>query len=89
MNTVNWLDGRWTAAGVGIIAALLFAWHSYNLGQFDVTRFPIALAGALLGFLPYNFARQKSFRLSWSRGIGYTLATLALITPAKSLPRSW
>lgn len=85
MNTVNWLDGLdGLAAGVGTIAALLFAWHSYSLGQLSVSAFPLALAGALLGFLPFNFAPAKIFLGSAGAYlIGYSLATLALITPAK------
>ncbi len=61
-NTVNWLDGLdGLAAGVGTIAALLFAWHSLRLGQDAVAAFPLALAGALLGFLPFNSAPARIF----------------------------
>lgn len=85
MNTVNWLDGLdGLAAGVGTIAALLFAWHSYNLEQFSVATFPLALAGALLGFLIFNFSPAKIFLGSAGAYlIGFSLATLSLITPAK------
>ncbi len=85
MNTVNWLDGLdGLAAGVGTIAALLFAWHSYNLGQVTVAAFPLALAGALLGFLIFNFSPARIFLGSAGAYlIGFSLATLALITPAK------
>ncbi|MEM8862103.1 MAG: MraY family glycosyltransferase, partial [Chloroflexota bacterium] len=85
MNTVNWLDGLdGLAAGVGTIAALLFAWHSYSLGQLSVSAFPLALAGALLGFLPFNFSPARIFLGSAGAYIiGFSLATLALITPAK------
>lgn len=85
MNTVNWLDGLdGLAAGVGTIAALLFAWHSYSLSQFNVAAFPLALAGALLGFLVFNFSPAKIFLGSAGAYlIGFSLATLSLITPAK------
>lgn len=85
MNTVNWLDGLdGLATGVGIIAALLFAWHSINLKQFEVAAFPLAMAGALIGFLPYNFSPARIFLGSaGAYFIGYSLATLSLITPAK------
>ena len=85
MNTVNWLDGLdGLAAGVGTIAALLFAWHSFNLEQFSVAAFPLALAGALLGFLIFNFSPAKIFLGSAGAYlIGFSLATLSLITPAK------
>jgi hypothetical protein len=62
INAVNWLDGLdGLAAGVCAIAALLFAWHSYHLGQVTVALFPLILAGALLGFLPFNFAPARIF----------------------------
>ena len=85
MNTVNWLDGLdGLAAGVGVIAALLFAWHSYRLGQDAVAAFPLALAGALLGFLPFNFAPAKIFLgTAGAYVLGYNLATLSILSPAK------
>jgi UDP-GlcNAc:undecaprenyl-phosphate GlcNAc-1-phosphate transferase len=85
INTVNWLDGLdGLAAGVGTIAALLFAWHSYRLGQEAVAAFPMALAGALLGFLPYNFAPARIFLgTAGAYVLGYNLATLAILSPAK------
>lgn len=85
INTVNWLDGLdGLAAGVGTIAALLFAWHSYRLGQEAVAAFPLALAGALLGFLPYNFAPAQIFLgTAGAYVVGYNLATLSILSPAK------
>lgn len=85
INTVNWLDGLdGLAAGVGTIAALLFAWHSYRLGQEAVAAFPFALAGALLGFLPFNFAPARIFLgTAGAYVLGYNLATLSILSPAK------
>ncbi len=85
LNTVNFLDGLdGLAAGVTTIAALIFAWHSYRLGQTTVAAFPLALAGALLGFLPFNFAPARIFLGSAGAYLlGYQLATLAIISPAK------
>ena len=84
MNTVNWLDGLdGLAAGVATIAALLFAWHSYNLGQLTIAAFPLALGGALLGLLIFNFAPAKIFLGSGAPLLGYCLATLAILAPAK------
>lgn len=89
MNTVNWLDGLdGLAVGVGTIAACMFAWHSYQLavitGQFTAVAFPVALAGALLGFLPFNFAPARIFLGSAGAYLlGYQLAALAIISPAK------
>ena len=84
-NTVNWLDGLdGLAAGVGTIAALLFAWHSLRLGQEAVAAFPLALAGALLGFLPFNFAPARIFLgTAGAYVLGYNLATMSILSPAK------
>ena len=84
VNTVNFLDGLdGLAGGIGAIAALLFAWHSYSLGQVAVAAFPLALAGALLGFLPFNFAPARLFLGSGAFVLGYALATLSILAPAK------
>lgn len=85
INTVNWLDGLdGLAAGVGTIAALLFAWHSYRLGQGAVAAVPLALAGALIGFLPYNFGVATIFLgTAGAYVLGYNLATLSILSPAK------
>ena len=85
MNTINWLDGLdGLAAGVGTIAALIFAWHSYNLGQTSIALIALALAGALMGFLPFNFWPARIFLGSAGPYfLGYALATLAIIAPAK------
>jgi UDP-GlcNAc:undecaprenyl-phosphate GlcNAc-1-phosphate transferase len=91
MNTVNWLDGLdGLAAGVGAIAALLFAIHSYNLAsahepaRVNVALFPTALAGACLGFLPLNFHPARVFLGSaGAMTLGYSLATLSILAPAR------
>jgi len=91
MNTVNWLDGvDGLAAGVTMIAALLFAVHSFNLARLhepmrvNVALFPTALAGACLGFLPFNFYPARVFMGSaGAMTLGYTLATLSILAPAR------
>ncbi len=85
INTVNWLDGLdGLAVGVGTIAALLFAWHGYRLGQDAVAAVPLALAGALLGFLPYNFVPASIFLgTAGAYVLGYNLSTLSILSPAK------
>lgn len=85
MNTVNWLDGLdGLAAGVALIAATLFAIHSYRLGQREVALFPTALAGACLGFLPFNFHPARVFMGSaGAMALGYALATLSILAPAR------
>lgn len=85
INAINWLDGLdGLAAGVCTIAALLFAWHSYRLGQTVVALFPLALVGALLGFLPFNFAPARIFLGSAGAYLlGYQMAALSILSPAK------
>lgn len=85
LNTVNFLDGLdGLATGVAAIAAFLFAWHAYSLGQDRVYLFPLALAGASLGFLPFNFAPAKIFMGSaGSMTLGWALASLSILAPAK------
>ena len=84
INAVNFLDGLdGLAAGIGTIAALLFAWHSLRLGQTSVAAFPLALAGALLGFLPFNFSPASIFLGSGAYLVGFELATFSILSPAK------
>jgi len=85
INTVNFLDGLdGLAAGVAAIAAFLFAWHAYKLGQEKVYLFPLALAGACLGFLIFNFSPAKIFMgSSGSFTLGWALASLSILAPAK------
>lgn len=85
INTVNWLDGLdGLAAGVAAIASLLFAVHAYSLGQTIVALFPLALAAACLGFLPFNFQPARIFMgSSGSMLLGFALASLSILAPAK------
>lgn len=85
INAVNWLDGLdGLASGVGAIAALLFAWHGLRLGQVTVPLFPLALAAALMGFLIFNFSPASIFLgTAGAWVLGYNLATLSILSPAK------
>lgn len=85
INAINWLDGLdGLATGVCTIAAFLFAWHSFRLGQTTVSLFPLVLAGALLGFLPFNFAPARIFLgTAGAYFLGYQIATLSILSPAK------
>jgi UDP-GlcNAc:undecaprenyl-phosphate/decaprenyl-phosphate GlcNAc-1-phosphate transferase len=85
MNTVNFLDGLdGLAAGVGAIAATLFAIHSINLFQGQIALYSLALAGACLGFLLFNFHPARVFLGSaGAMTLGYALATLSILAPAR------
>ncbi len=96
MNTVNFLDGLdGLATGVAIITALLmsiWAWEAYQDHRFLLPPtahpadfvLPLALAGALLGFLPFNWHVAKIFLGdSGSMFLGFGLAALSIVGPTK------
>ena len=87
MNTVNWLDGLdGLAAGVVAIASLvLFANAAFRLqpAQESVALLPLALAGACLGFLPFNFHPARVFMGGGAYVLGYALGALSIIGGAK------
>ena len=86
MNTVNWLDGLdGLAAGVGAILCLVLALHMHRVGQSSVALLPLALLGALLGFLPFNFAPARVFLGSMGTFfLGYALGGLGLIAGGRA-----
>jgi len=85
INTVNWLDGLdGLAAGVGAIVSAVLALHMWREGQYSVTLLPLALLGATLGFLPYNFHPARAFMGSaGAMFLGFTLAALSIAGGAK------
>lgn len=85
MNTTNLLDGLdGLAAGVSAIAALLLFVHTIRLGQFSLAPLPLAVAGACLGFLPYNFHPARIFMGdSGAMLLGYALAIVSIVGGAK------
>jgi UDP-GlcNAc:undecaprenyl-phosphate GlcNAc-1-phosphate transferase len=86
INTVNWLDGLdGLAAGVGAILCLVLAIHMHRAGQPSVALLPLALMGALTGFLPYNVAPASVFLGSGGAFfLGYALASLGLIAGGRT-----
>lgn len=83
INLIDGLDGL--AAGVSGIAALAISYASYIHGQYTAAFVMIILAGAALGFLPFNFYPAKAFMGdSGAMFLGFTLAAVSIIGPAKS-----
>lgn len=86
-NTVNWLDGLdGLSAGVSAIAsAVLFINAAFRLDppQESVSLLPLALMGATLGFLPYNFYPARVFIGGSALWLGFTLGALSIIGGAK------
>jgi UDP-GlcNAc:undecaprenyl-phosphate/decaprenyl-phosphate GlcNAc-1-phosphate transferase len=85
MNTVNFLDGLdGLATGVAAIASAVFAAHMIHEQQYSVALLSLALFGATLGLLPYNFNPARVFiGSSGAFFLGYTLAALAIMAGAK------
>lgn len=87
MNTVNLLDGAdGLAAGVALIAALvLFINSAFRLDppQTSVSLLPLALVGALLGFLLHNFFPAQIYLGGSAWYLGFVLGALSIIGGAK------
>lgn len=87
INAINWLDGvDGLASGVGAISAVTIALLSLSavVGQPHVAILALLLVGSLCGFLIYNFNPAKIFLgTAGSTFIGFTLATLAIISGGK------
>jgi UDP-GlcNAc:undecaprenyl-phosphate GlcNAc-1-phosphate transferase len=79
-NAFNLLDGiDGAAAGAAVFALLAMFVTSATLGQPMVALITVALAGATLGFLPFNFAPARIYLGdSGSYFLGFALATLAI-----------
>jgi UDP-GlcNAc:undecaprenyl-phosphate GlcNAc-1-phosphate transferase len=77
MNLVDGLDGL--ATGVGAIIGATLTMIAWQTGQPIGVCIGVALVGALVGFLPFNFAPARIFLGdTGSLFIGYVLALLAL-----------
>ncbi len=87
MNTMNWLDGAdGLAGGVTFIAgATLFINSAFRVepAQTSVSLLPLALMGATLGFVLYNFHPARIIMGGGATFLGYVLGALAIIGGAK------
>jgi UDP-GlcNAc:undecaprenyl-phosphate GlcNAc-1-phosphate transferase len=85
VNTINFLDGLdGLAAGMGAIVSAVLAIHMLREGQHSVALLPLALLGATLGFLPFNFYPARVFMGSAGAWVlGYAIATLGIAAGAK------
>jgi len=82
INLIDGLDGL--ASGVVGIAALAIAYSAYING-YPAAGFAMAIiAGAALGFLPFNFYPAKVFMGdSGAMFLGFVLASVSIMSPAK------
>lgn len=80
-NAFNFMDNmNGLCAGLGAIAAAVFAVIAAADGQYLVALIALVCTGALLGFLPYNFPRASAFLGdAGSHLVGYLLAVIAIL----------
>ena len=80
INAFNLIDGvDGLAAGVGLIASAVFGFWFYYAGDWIYAVLAFSLAGALLGFLRFNFNPAKIFMGdSGSLTIGFLIAVMAI-----------
>ena len=87
INSINWIDGLdGLSTGVAFIAAVTLGIISLTtqVGQPLIAVLCFVLAGALLGFLRWNFNPASIFTgTSGVQFVGYTLAVLAILGTAK------
>ncbi|MGH7741950.1 MAG: MraY family glycosyltransferase [Candidatus Eiseniibacteriota bacterium] len=90
MNAVNFLDNMNGMVG-GLAAVLLagFAFTSWERGAVGVAAAQLALAGACLGFLRYNFPAARMFLGdAGSLFLGYSLGASAVLA-FRAAPAGW
>ncbi|MCC7164612.1 MAG: undecaprenyl/decaprenyl-phosphate alpha-N-acetylglucosaminyl 1-phosphate transferase [Anaerolineae bacterium] len=85
MNTVNFLDGLdGLVGGVTVIAGMVLFLHNFKLGQASLALPALALIGATLAFLIFNFPPARIFLGSGAYVLGFALAVLAIIGGTKA-----
>jgi UDP-GlcNAc:undecaprenyl-phosphate GlcNAc-1-phosphate transferase len=87
INSINWIDGLdGLSTGIGLIAAVTLGLISLTtqISQPLIAVLCFALAGALAGFLRWNFHPASIFMgTSGVQFVGYTLAVLSILGSAK------
>jgi UDP-GlcNAc:undecaprenyl-phosphate/decaprenyl-phosphate GlcNAc-1-phosphate transferase len=81
VNAFNFMDNmNGLCAGLGVLGAGCFGVMAARQGQYDVAATAFLAAGALLGFLPFNFPRATAFLGdAGSHLTGFLLAVLAIL----------
>lgn len=80
-NALNFMDNmNGLCAGLGMVASFCFGMKAALGGQYLVALLAFLCAGALLGFLPYNFPQATVFLGdAGSHLVGYLLGVLAIL----------
>jgi len=81
VNTVNVSDGMdGLAAGICFIVAILLFWSADRINQVPAAHLTLSLAGALLGFLFFNFPPARVFMGdSGSMFLGYIIGGISIM----------
>ena len=81
VNACNFVDNmNGLCAGLGAISALFFGIHSAMHTHYLVASLAFAVSGALIGFLPFNYPKAKSFLGdSGSHLTGFLMAVLSIL----------
>lgn len=89
MNAVNWADGLdGMAASITLVASTILFLHTFfrppGDPQFTISLLAIGLAGAIVGFMPWNWHPAKIIMGdSGAMFLGFALATISIIGGAK------
>ncbi len=90
MNAVNFLDNmNGVIGGYAALALGAFAWVSATHGAIGLAAAQLAMAGACVGFLPWNFPQGRIFLGdAGSLVLGYSLGASAVLALAR-VPHGW
>jgi UDP-GlcNAc:undecaprenyl-phosphate/decaprenyl-phosphate GlcNAc-1-phosphate transferase len=90
MNAINFLDNmNGVVGGLSAILFTAFAWHSISRGAVGLAAAQLAMAGACVGFLRYNFPSARIFLGdAGSLLLGYSLGASALLA-FQEAPQGW
>jgi UDP-GlcNAc:undecaprenyl-phosphate/decaprenyl-phosphate GlcNAc-1-phosphate transferase len=89
MNLINWSDGIDGLAGsIALVASIVLFLHTYfrptGDPQFTISLLAAALAGAVIGFLPFNWHPARIIMGdTGAMFLGFALATISIIGGAK------
>lgn len=86
INTVNLIDGLdGLAAGIATIASIAIALLAFQMGQWTAAAAMVAMTGACLAFLQYNFNPAKIFMGdTGSMFLGYIIAAVSVMGSMKT-----
>jgi len=90
MNAINFLDNmNGVVAGMSAICLAGYAWDSATRGAYGLSAAQLAIAGACVGFLRYNFPKARIFLGdAGSQFLGYSLGASALLSYVGA-PAGW